>query len=168
MAVRNCAHQHVEAAIAAKRDYLPRFVERLDAVRLPHRRADGAIVEGTDDALRTALPDVIGGPQRVQARIEHKDGVLGRKFAHRACHCLWMDSIRASAEIGLAIELFIPLPALTAHPFEKAIVLLFGHLVQQQLDRRLDRAGGGEGGRSAPPSTSARSSIWIALPLPGK
>src|SRR5208337_3657835 len=117
------AHQHVEAAIAAKRDYLPRFVEHLDAVRLPHRRADGAIVEGTDDALRTALPDVIGGPQRVQARIEHKDGVLGRKFAHRACHCLWMDSVRASAETGLAIELFIPLPALTAHPFEKAIVL---------------------------------------------
>src|ERR1700746_2754125 len=78
------AHQHVEAAVAGQRDHLPRAVERLDAVGLPERRSDGTVVERPDDALRSALPDPVGGPQRIKAGVEYEDRVLVGEIADRA------------------------------------------------------------------------------------
>src|SRR5262245_18711362 len=45
------AHQHVEAAVAAKGDDLTRAVEHLDAVGLAECSSDTAVVEGTQDPL---------------------------------------------------------------------------------------------------------------------
>jgi hypothetical protein len=56
------AHQHVEAAVAGQRDDLTRPIERLDAVGLTKGRPHGAVFERPDDALRSALPDPVGGP----------------------------------------------------------------------------------------------------------
>ena len=59
------AHQHVEAAVAGKRNDLTRAIERLDAVGLTERRSDRGVVERADDPLRSALADPIGRPERV-------------------------------------------------------------------------------------------------------
>src|ERR1700758_5481905 len=110
------AHQHVEAAVAGQRDHLPPAVERLDAVGLPERRSDGTIVERPDDALRSALPDPVGGPQRIEAGVEHEDRVPVGEIADRAGDGLWMDAIGAAREISLLVELAIPGLAVLREP----------------------------------------------------
>ncbi len=56
------SHQHVEAAVAGQGDHLARTVQRLHAVGLTERRAHRGIVERTDDALRSGLPDPVPRP----------------------------------------------------------------------------------------------------------
>ena len=54
------ANEHIEAAVATKRNDLARAIEGLDAVGLAERGPHRPIVEGTDDALRSAFPDPVG------------------------------------------------------------------------------------------------------------
>ena len=69
------AHQHVEAAVATKRDDLARTIERLDAVGLTKRRSDRGVVKRADDPLRTALAYPVGRPQRVETGVQGEDRV---------------------------------------------------------------------------------------------
>jgi hypothetical protein len=53
------AHQHVEPTITAECGDLTRTIERLNAVGLAKRGANGVIVERADDPLLAALADPV-------------------------------------------------------------------------------------------------------------
>src|SRR5580704_18954339 len=98
------AHQHVEAAIAAERDHLARTIERLDAIGLTERGADGAIVERADDPLFAALADPVARPERVEPGVEHEHRIARGKIADRTRHRLRMDTILAARKIALLVQ----------------------------------------------------------------
>ena len=144
------AHQHVEAAVAAERDHLARAIQRLHAVGLTERRPHGRIVEGADDPLRSALPDPVGGPQRVEAGVEDEDRIGLGEIADRPRHRLRMDAILAAREVGLLVQHLIPFPTLLGHLVPEAGVALGRDPIEQQLQGRPRGADNAEHRRRAP------------------
>jgi hypothetical protein len=106
------AHEHIEAAVATKRDDLTRTVKGLDAVGLAERGPHRPIVEGTDDPLRSALPNPIGRPERVEARVEDEYRIPLGEVADGTGNRLRMDAIGAPRGVGLLVELAVPGAAL--------------------------------------------------------
>src|ERR1700677_3749564 len=102
------AHQHVETAVAAERDHLARTVERLDAIGLTKRGADGAIVERADDPLLATLADPVTRPERVEPRVEHEHRIARGKIADRTRHRLRMNTILAARKIALFVQHLVP------------------------------------------------------------
>src|ERR1700728_5301353 len=95
------AHQHVETAVAAERDHLARTVERLNAVGLTKRGADGAIVERADDPLLAALADPVARPERVEPGVEDKHGVARGEVAPQPRHSRSMNAVLTRRGIRL-------------------------------------------------------------------
>ena len=134
------AHQHVEAAIAAQRDDLARAIEGLDPVGLTERRSDGGVVEGADNPLRSALPDPVAGPQRVEAGVEDEYRVAFGEITDRSRYRLRMDAILAACQIGLLVQLLIPFRTLSGHLVPKARIALRRNPVEQRFEGRQSRA----------------------------
>src|ERR1700722_2374687 len=127
------AHQHVEPAVAAQRNYLARAIKRLDPIRLTQRRPYGSIVEGADDSLRSALPGPVRRPKRVQAGVEDECCVSLCQVADCPGNRLRMDAIGTSAEIRLLVQQSIPLATLLCNLVPKAAVIFRRHLVENEL-----------------------------------
>jgi len=88
------AHQHIESAIAAERNNLARAIQRLYAVGLSKRCPHGPVVEGTDNPLRSTLPDPVAGPERVETRVENEYRIgLGEIADRPGTACGWMRSL---------------------------------------------------------------------------
>src|SRR5271169_2665180 len=144
------AHQHVETAVAAKRDDLARTVERLDAVGLAKRGADSAIVERADDPLLAVLTNPVGRPEGVEPGVDDEYGIARCKVAHCARHSLRMNAVFAAREIALFVKLLVPRLALCGYAIEEPAVALRLHPIEQRFDRRSHRADNAELGWRAP------------------
>src|SRR5262245_50184717 len=149
------AHQHVETAITTKGDDLARTIEHLDAVGLAERSSDGAIVEGSQDPLRTTLPNPIAGPQRVDACIDEEYRIAFGGIADCPRHRLRVDAIAAAFRVGLLVEHRVPLVAVARHALKKLAIGLCFYCFEQQLQSRSHRSNDAERGRG---STSERTS----------
>src|ERR1700730_5528596 len=101
-AVRN-SHISMLNPPAAHGDHLARAIERLYPIGLTKRRSDGSVVEGADNPLRSALPDPVGGPQRVETGVEHEYRVALGEITDGSRHRLRMDTILAARRIGLFV-----------------------------------------------------------------
>ena len=143
------AHQHVEAAVAAKRDDLTGAIERLDAVGLAERRSDRGVVERTDDPLRSALAYPVSRPQRVEPGIQDEDRIACGKIADRPRHGLRVNAVLAARRIGLLAQHVVPLLALRGDAVPEFDVALFSDPIEQQFQRRAHRADHAERGRCA-------------------
>ena len=97
------AHQHIESAIAAERNHLARAIQRLYPVGLSKRCPHGPVVEGTNNPLRSTLPDPVAGPERVETGVENEYRIGLGEIADRPGHRLRMDAILASREVGLLV-----------------------------------------------------------------
>src|SRR5205807_9408247 len=88
------AHQHIESAIAAERNHLARAIQRLYPVGLSKRCPHGPVVEGTNNPLRSTLPDPV--PDQSVLRPVSKTNIasgLARSLTARATACGWMRSL---------------------------------------------------------------------------
>ncbi len=140
-------HQHVEAAVAGKGDHLARAVQRLHPVGLAEGGADRRVVERADDPLAAARAHPVGGPQGVEAGVEHEHGVGMGQIPDHPRHGLRMDLVLAARRIGLAVEHLVPVGPLAHGGVEMARVALGLDQLEQPAQggpRRADgRAGGG-------------------------
>ena len=143
------AHQHVETAVAAKRDDLARTVERLDAVGLTERGAHRAIVERADDPLLAALANPVARPEGVEPGVDDEHGVALGEVAHHTRHSLRMNAVLAARGIGLPVQLLVPGLALGGYAIEEPTVAFRLHPIEQRFDRRSHRADNAEFGRRA-------------------
>jgi len=96
-------HQDIESAIAAQSNHLARAIQRLHPVGLTKCRSHGRVVEGTDNPLRSTLPDPVGGPERVQTGVEDEYRIGLGQIADCSGHRLRMDAILASRWVGLLV-----------------------------------------------------------------
>src|ERR1700726_2591245 len=97
------AHQHIESAIAAERNHLARAIQRLYPVSLTKSCAHGPVVEGTDNPLRSTLPDPVAGPERIETGVEGEYRIGLGQIADRSGDRLRMDAILASRRIRLRV-----------------------------------------------------------------
>ena len=118
------AHQHVETAVPGQGDDLARAIERLDSVGLTKRSPNSGIVEGSQDPLRSTLPNPIAGPKRVEAGIDEKHRIAFGGIADRPRHRLRMDTVLAALRVRLLVEHRVPLLTFACHSFEKTAVAL--------------------------------------------
>jgi hypothetical protein len=77
-------------------------IQRLHPVGLTKRRSHGRVVEGTDNPLRSTLPDPVGGPKRVQTSVEDEYRIGLGQITQRSGHRLRMDAIQRTARRRLS------------------------------------------------------------------
>src|SRR5262249_17510029 len=111
---------------------LARTIQHLDAVRLTKCSPDTAIVEGTQDPLRSSLPNPIARPECVETCIDEEYRIAFGGIADRPRHRLRVDTVAATLWVRLLVQHRVPLATLACHALEKFCVALGCDFVEQQ------------------------------------
>src|SRR6516164_9514294 len=106
---------------------------RLDTVGLTKRGSHSAVVEGSQDPLRSALPNPVAGPECVQPGIDDEHGVAFGGIADGPRHRLRVDAVAAAVRVRLLVQHLIPLSAFTRYARKKTAIAFGCDFVEQKL-----------------------------------